>query len=152
MSEIDYAAVRYYEDVETGEALPSLSMPLNWTSMALQVSGSQDWTPIHHDFDFARESGMDSIFYNTGWTSGVLGRLLSDWAGREGWVQSLRFQMRGMNGNGVTVLAQATVTGKRVENGQGLVDLDISLGNDQAGVTTPGRATVRLPLKSGDSE
>tara|TARA_R110000823_G_scaffold27609_9_gene80376 strand:- start:5972 stop:6430 length:459 start_codon:yes stop_codon:yes gene_type:complete len=151
MNATNYESVRYFEDVAVGEELPELSMPLDWTTMALQVSGSQDWTPIHHDFDFARESGMHSIFYNTGWTSGMLGRLLSDWAGREGWVQKLSFQMRGMNGNGVTVMAQARVTGKHIEDGQGLVELDISLGNDQAGVTTPGKATVRLPLKQGDS-
>ncbi|MDZ7785275.1 MAG: hypothetical protein U5K56_20765 [Halioglobus sp.] len=151
MSGIDYETGRYFEDVEVGEQLPELSMPLDWTTMALQVSGSQDWTPIHHDFDFAKESGMDSIFYNTGWTSGMLGRLLTDWAGREGWVRNMSFQMRGMNGNGVTVLAQASVTGKRIEHGQGLVDLDISLGNNQVGVTTPGKATVRLPLRQGDS-
>lgn len=151
MSGIDYSAERYWEDVRVGDELPGFSMKLDWTTMALQVSGSQDWSPVHHDFDFARDSGMQGIFYNTGWTAGALGRLLSDWAGPTGWVERLGFQMRGMNGNGVVVRAHGKVTGLRLENGKALVDLDVFIENDQVGVTTPGKATIRLPQRAEPS-
>ena len=42
MSEIDYSAERYWEDVQVGEELPGFSLELDWKTMALQVSGSQD--------------------------------------------------------------------------------------------------------------
>lgn len=150
MSTIDYIAERYWEDVCIGEVLPGFSIVLDATAMVLQVSGSQDWNLVHHDTDFARESGMEGIFYNTGWTTGVLGRLLTDWAGRSGWVEKLSFQMRGMNGAGAVVHAHAKVTGKRQENNKALVDLDIFLENDKVGVTTPGKATIRLLSKAGE--
>ncbi len=143
-----YARERYWEDVAVGDEVDGFSMELDWTTMALQVSGSQDWSPVHHDFDFAKDSGMDGIFYNTGWTTGLLGRLLTDWAGPRGWVEKLSFQMRGMNGNGAVVRARAVVTGARREEGRGLVDLDVFLENDQVGVTTPGKATIRLPFRA----
>ena len=149
MNAIDYSAERYWEDVTVGEELPGFSVALDATAMVLQVSGSQDWNLVHHDTAFAQESGMPGIFYNTGWTTGMLGRLLTDWAGRSGWVEKLSFQMRGMNSSGAVVLAHAKVTGKRQDNNKALVDLDIFLENDQVGVTTPGKATVRLPLRSG---
>ncbi len=152
MSNIDYLAERYWEDVAVGDDVPGFSKTLGWTEMVLQVSGSQDWNLVHHDSDFARDSGMDGIFYNTGWTTGMLGRVLTDWAGRSGWVEKLSFQMRGMNTSGATVRAHARVTGKRQEDGRALVDLDIFLESDQAGVTTPGKATVRLPVRAAGSE
>ncbi|MFK7977535.1 MAG: hypothetical protein AB8C02_15470 [Halioglobus sp.] len=148
MSTIDYAYQRHWEDVEVGETLAELHYDLDWTAMVLQVSGSQDWSPIHHDFDFAKDSGMDTIFYNTGWTIGVLGKVLTDWAGPSGWVEKLGFQMRGMNQHGCTVTVGAKVSGTRMEDGKGLVDLEIFVANDLAGVTTPGTAIVSLPLKS----
>lgn len=43
-----------------------------------------------------------------------------------------------------------TVTGKRVENGRGLVDLDIA-GRRDADVLMPGTATVELPRRGGGS-
>ena len=151
MSAIDYSKQRYWEDVTVGDELPGFSVKLDATAMVLQVSGSQDWSPVHHDPAFAQESGIPEIFYNTGWTTGMLGRLLSDWAGLTGWVEKLSFQMRGMNSGGSTVRAYAQVTEKRRENNKALVDLDIFLENDQAGVTTPGKATVSLPLKAGEA-
>lgn len=151
MSSIDYSAERYWDSVAVGDEVPGFTKKLSPTEMVLQVSGSQDWNLVHHDSDFAKQSGMDGIFYNTGWTTGMLGRLLTDWAGRSGWVEALSFQMRGMNTSGATVRAYARVTGKRREDGRALVDLDIFLESDKAGVTTPGKATVRLPVKTTGS-
>ena len=150
MSTVDYTAERYWEDVTVGDELPGFSVELDATQMVLQVSGSQDWNIVHHDTEFAKDSGMQGIFYNTGWTTGMLGRLLTDWAGRSGWVEKLSFQMRGMNGTGAVVRAHARVTGKRMEESRALIDLDIYLENDQVGITTPGKATVRLPRKSSE--
>lgn len=152
MSGIDYLAERYWDDVSVGDEVPGFSKTLDSTEMVLQVSGSQDWNLVHHDTDFARDSGMEGIFYNTGWTTGMLGRVLTDWAGRSGWVEKLSFQMRGMNTDGATVRAHARVIDKRMEDERALVDLDIFLESDRAGVTTPGKATVRLPVKTAQGD
>ena len=145
----NHHTVLYWDDVSVGDALPGFSMDLDWTTMALQVHGSQDWSRIHHDPDYARDSGHDDIFYNTGWTAGMLGRALTDWMGVEGWVRKLNFQMRGMNMNGDTVSAKGTVTDKRVDDdGRHLVDVDVWLENDRVGKTTPASAVVQLPNRS----
>ncbi len=118
MSSFDYLAERYWDDVAEGDEVPGFRKTLDATEMVLQVSGSQDWNLVHHDTDFARDSGMQDIFYNTGWTTGMLGRVLTDWAGRSGWVEKLSFQMRGMNTGGASVRAHARVSGKRMEDGR----------------------------------
>lgn len=145
MTAVDYCLERFWDDVEPGHELADIRLTLDWTAMVLQVSGSQDWNPIHHDFDFASDSGMPTIFYNTGWTTGLLGRLLTDWAGPRGWVEAISFQMRGMNAQGTEARAYGIVSGKRLDGDRALVDLDIFIENSQAGITTPGKATVRLP-------
>ena len=147
MTTVDFAKERYWDDVQVGDCLPDISLVLDATAMVLQVSGSQDWSPVHHDLAFAKDSGIPTIFYNTGWTTGVLGRLLTDWMGSSGWVQTLSFQMRGMNAHGTQVIAHGKVIDKRIEADNALVDVEIHLENDQAGITTPGKATIRLPRK-----
>ena len=145
MSEINFVTERFWDDVQVGDVLPSVTLALDSTAMVLQVSGSQDWSRIHHDLDFAKDSGIPNIFYNTGWTTGLLGRLLTDWMGPSGWVEHIGFQMRGMNAQGSEVTAIGKVVEKREEDGKALVDLDINLVNSEAGETTPGKATIRLP-------
>jgi acyl dehydratase len=128
-----------------GASIDGFSMKLDWTSLVLQVSGSQDWNLVHHDADFARESGHAEPFYNTAWTAAMLGRVVTDWIGPRGWLSSLEFQMRKMNARGVTVTGGGTVTGKRIEADRHLVDLDVWLENDREGVTTVAKAVVTLP-------
>ncbi len=143
-----YLQVRYWDDVAVGDKLPGFSMALNWTTMATQVHGSQDWNRIHHDPDYAIDSGHKGIFYNTGWTAGMLSRAVTDWMGIEGWVKGFNFQMRGMNMNGDTVTAKGEVTGKTIdEAGDAIVVLDVWLENERAGKTTPAEYVVRLPQR-----
>jgi acyl dehydratase len=137
---------RFWQDVELGDVIGGFSMDLGWTAVALQVSGSQDWNAVHHDLDYARESGHTGPFYNTGWTSAMLGRAVTDWIGLRGWVCRLEFEMRKMNRQGDKVRAGGRVVGKRFADARHLVDLDIWLENDREGTTTTGTAVVALPM------
>jgi acyl dehydratase len=136
-----------WEDVELGQPIEGPSTRLGWTDIALQVSGSQDWNHVHHDPDFARDSGHESVFFNTGWTSAMLARVVTDWIGPVGWLQRLEFRMRQMNVPGDVVTARAEPTGKRLDDfGRRLVELKVWLENDRVGVTTVGTAVVRLDI------
>ena len=128
-----------------GEELPVVTMTLTATSVVLQVSGTQDWHRIHHDADHARSGGHDSIFFNTGWTQGVLGRLVGDWiADRPWWLARLDYEMRQMNVPGDVVRASGEVVGVRTgADGVALFDLALRIENDRVGVTTKGSAVVR---------
>lgn len=148
----------YWDDVNVGDEIPAIELQLTWTTMVEQVDGSQDWNFFHHDFEYARESGHRGIFYNTGWTSSLLSRLVTDWIGDHGWMQKLAFQMRRMNMNwleddgrlaGDLVRARGRVTGKPdSDESSGMVELEVWLENDREGTTTPGNALVRLPRRA----
>ena len=141
-------AQRYFEDTAIGDELHGYELQLTWTKMAEQVSGSQDFYPVHHDPDFARAGGHDGIFYNTGFTRAALGRLLTDYAGDGGWLKRLQFAMRRMNHNGDTVRVKGRVVARRETPGSGgEVDIEAWIENDRAGITTPASATVLLPSR-----
>ncbi|MEX2228683.1 MAG: MaoC/PaaZ C-terminal domain-containing protein [Dehalococcoidia bacterium] len=146
---ITATAQRYWEDVLADEELPGYTLDLTWTKMAEQVSGSQDFYPVHHDPEFAREAGHADIFYNTGFTQAALSRLLTDWVGTAGWVRKLSFQMRKMNMPNDHLRIKGVVTGKSEGDGpMGEVAIDLWIENDRVGITTPAEATVLLPRRT----
>jgi len=133
-----------WEHVREGEELKGFSLELTMTRMAAQVSGTQDFYPIHHDQDFARQAGHRDIFVNTAFIRGCLCRVVTDWMGADGFLRSLGFQMRRPNFVGETIVVRGRVKKKAAD---GRVDLELWIEN--AGeVTVPGTATVILPTAS----
>lgn len=129
------------EDVQEGDDLEGFSLELTATRMVLQVSGTQDVYPVHHDPAFARAAGHADIFLNTAFIRGCLCRLLTDWIGRDGFVKSLSFQMRKPNLAGETIGVRGRVKKKGPE---GRVDVEAWIETAE-GVTVAGTATVVLP-------
>ena len=141
-------AQRYWDEVAEGQELPGFDLRLTETKIAEQVSGSQDFYPVHHDREFARAGGHADIFVNTGFTRAALSRFLTDFAGIDGWVRRLSYEMRRMNRPGDTMKVRGTVTRKYVaDDGAHCVDIDLWIENDREGVTTPATATVMLPVR-----
>jgi hypothetical protein len=73
--------------------------------------------------------------------------MLHEWAGDEGRVQRVACQYRGMDMVDKYVVCKGIITGKRSENGQNLVDLEIWTETPEGQKTTPGTATVELPSR-----
>jgi acyl dehydratase len=142
-----------WADAEVGQRLEGVEVTVDWNTVVLQVSGSQDWNRVHHDPGFAHESGHPSIFLNTGWTSAVLFKVASDWIGVSGWIERFEFRMRQMNTFGDTVRSGGQIRDKRIDSeGRRVVDLDLWLENDRVGKTTVASALVVFPTRVGEGE
>ncbi len=138
----------YWEDVEDGMELPTIDVVLDWTEMAKQVSGSQDFNPLHHDVDYARSQGHSNPFMNTRWHEGWFSRLLHDFTGPEGWPRKFQMQMRRTNELGDKITFGGTVVQKHAEDDQHLVDLELWIDNQRHNaVSTVATATVWLPSR-----
>jgi acyl dehydratase len=138
------AAARCWDDVQQGEELGGFSLELTATRMVLQVSGTQDVYPIHHDPAFARAAGHADIFLNTAFIRGCLCRLLTDWIGADGFLRSLSFQMRKPNLMGETIGVRGRVKKKRPE---GRVDIEAWIETAADGITVASTASVILPAR-----
>jgi acyl dehydratase len=139
---------RYWEDVEAGEKLEGFSLDITPRRLYLQVSGSQDWYPVHFDPGFARKGGHADVFMNTGFLQAALVRLITEWMGDDGFLKKLRFEMRRQQRPGDTMVCKGKVVSRYERAADGCVDLEVWLENEREGVTTPGTATVILPHKS----
>jgi len=136
-----------WDGVEIGQEIPGYSLKVDATRIVLQVDGSQDYYPIHHDVEFARSSGLPDIVMNTGFMQACFNRLICSWIGDEGWLRKFRMEMRRMNIPGDTMTFKGKVTKKYVADGEHCVELDISCGNEREGITTLCQATVFLPSR-----
>ena len=72
------------------------------------------------------------------------GTMLTQWAGPNVWVSKISYESREWNLVGYGVINRGRVTGKRMENGKFLVDLDVWTENEFGMVTNPGQAIVEL--------
>ncbi|HXG36045.1 MAG TPA: hypothetical protein VNL15_03655 [Dehalococcoidia bacterium] len=139
----------YWDDVQVGDELPGFSLEINPRRLFLQISGSQDWYPAHHDSEFARKAGHPDLFMTTGFTQAALVRLITDWMGDEGFLKKLSFQMRRQQRPGDVMVCKGRVTARYVRDGQHYLECDVWAENEREGVTTPGQALIILPARPG---
>jgi len=137
----------YFEDVQVGEEIPSLKITPSTQQLVHWAAASGDFYQIHYDQDFAKSTGLQGIIVHGALKHALLGRLLWEWVRYDGKVKRYGVSYRGMDVPGQEMTLRGTVTAKRQENGENLVDLEIWTENPQGQKTTPGTATVTLPSK-----
>jgi len=135
----------FFDDVSVGDELPVVELKISAKRLHLQTSGSQDWYPVHFDPAFARKSGHEDVFMNTGWIQAALVRVITDWMGDAGFLRRLKFEMRRQHRPGDVVTGRARVVAKHERSAA--VELEVWLENEREGVATPGEATVLLPRR-----
>jgi acyl dehydratase len=138
--------------VEVGQGLPGFELKIDARRLFLQVSGSQDWYPVHFDQEFARKAGHADIFMATGFLQAALVRVITDWMGEEGWLRKFHIEMRRQNRPGDIMVCKGRVTDKYARNGERYVECEVWAENAREGVTTPGRAWVLLPSRGRGPE
>ena len=145
MTSTDPFNTRRWDDVHEGDQLDPISFPVTMRALMIDVAGTRDLYPIHHDRDFAKRNGARDIFVNTMFYEGLFGRLATDWAGPEAFLRRLRFSMKGPNCLGDTITSRGWVTKKYEAKGQRLLDLAIHLDNQLEADATVADLTIELP-------
>ncbi len=137
-----------YEDVETGYAIPSLTVTVTETQMFFFSAATYNGHRIHYDKDWARDvEGYDNVLVQGPLQAALLSRALTDWIGGDGRLVAFSVQNRAIAYPGQKLTFGGVVTGKRSTDNEACVDLDIFCrrGDD---VLMPGTATVALPRRS----
>ena len=128
-----------------GEELAPLTVTVTLRRLIIDVAGTRDLYPIHHDRDFAKAKGARDIFVNTMFYEALFGRIATDWAGPEAFLRKLAFTMRSPNCLGDTITSRARVLQKRETKGEKLVDLEVHLDNQLERDVTVATLSVQLP-------
>ncbi len=135
-----------FEDIDVGDSPEPVTREVTPRQLVQYAGVSQDFTPIHYNTAYAQGAGHEDIIIHGALKSAILSQWLAEWAGGIGAVKRLETSYRGIDYAG-KVSCTGTVTGKRVEDGVGLVELDIQFRNAEGEVTTPGTATVALSIR-----
>ena len=141
------AAQIYWDDVTEGTELPELVKNPTTQQLVKYAGASGDYYQIHYDKDFAKNNDLDNVILHGALKNAFLGHLVTKWMGPQGDLKRLACQYRGMDIPGTPVTAKGVVTRKYQEQGANLVDCEIWLENKDGEKTTPGSATVVLPLR-----
>lgn len=136
----------HFEDVEIGDEIDPVRQNVTPRQLVQYAAVSQDFTPIHYNTAYAQGAGHDDIIIHGALKTALLSQMLADWAGDIGALKKLETSYRGIDLAG-EISCTGSVTNKRVEDGIGLVDVDVQFRNSEGSVTTPGKATVALPKR-----
>ncbi len=138
-----------YEDVETGAAIPPLTVTVTETQMFFFSAATYNGHRIHYDKDWARDvEGYDNVLVHGPLQAALLSRALTDWIGGAGRLVAFAVQNRAIAYPGQELTFGGLVTAKRMAGGEARADLDIFCRRGDE-VLMPGTATVALPRRGG---
>ena len=138
----------FYEDVQPGDPLPTLTVMVDETQMFFFSAATYNGHRIHYDKDWARTvEGYDDVLVQGPLQAALLARAITDWIGGRGKLVEYSVQNRAVAFPGEELSFGGVVTGKRLADNTGLVDVDIA-GRRGDTVLMPGTATVALPRRA----
>ena len=141
----------FYEDVHPGDALPTLTVTVDERQLFFFSAATYNGHRIHYDKDWARTvEGYDDVIVQGPLQAALLARAVTDWIGGRGRLVEYAVQNRAIAFTGEELIFGGSVTGKRLADNVGLVDLDITGRRDDT-VLMPGTATVALPRRGDRS-
>ena len=136
-------SVTTYDTVSVGEER-TLEFPALTRTMFVKYAGaSGDFNPMHHDDTIATQVGNPSVFGHGMLSMGLAARVLKDWFGPEA-LRRLQVRFAKQVWPGDVLTCTATVTGKREEGGEHLVDLDLTVANQDGVTAITGSATAAV--------
>jgi acyl dehydratase len=137
-----------FDDVEVGDELPPLDVPLTRTLIVATAIASRDYQDVHHDPGLAQERGSKDIFMNILSTNGFVGRFITDWTGPSAIVKKVAIRLGAPNYPGDTMVMTGSVTAKAVEGDEGIIDVAVR-GANGLGDHVTGTVRVALPRGAG---
>ena len=135
-----------YEDVSVGDQLPTLNVPLTRTLITAAAIASRDYQDVHHDPGLAVERGSPDTFMNILTTNGFVGRFVTDWAGSDALLRSVKFRLGSPNYPCDTMV----MTGEVLSKDNGIVEVSVK-GSNNLGDHVVGTVRLELPI-SGQSK
>jgi len=126
--------------VAEGTELPPLTIEATPTFVVSTALATRDFQDVHHDRDSAVARGSKDIFLNILTDTGLVQRFVSEWAGPEALIRSIKIRL------GVPCYAYDTLTftGRVVSRDGNDVVVSVS-GVDSLGEHVAGTVAVTLP-------
>ncbi len=129
-----------YDEVAVGDELPELAILLSRSLIVATAIASRDYQDVHHDPGLAVERGSPDIFMNILTTNGFVGRFITDWAGPDAVLKSVKIRLGAPNYPGDTM----TMTGRVTNKDGGVIEVELR-GANSLGDHVTGTVSLELP-------
>ena len=140
---------KLWEDVEEGEALPTLRMPITLKTMVAAVCGTRDFMPYHHNSEFTKGLGIRDQFVNTMFDQALFGRFTTDWSGPDSDFRKTTLSMVAQICPGDMAIVEGEVTKKERKGDDYLVEVSMAARADGVGIAAHSTATIAMPSREG---
>ena len=132
-------------EIAVGDELPPFELPVTSTVIVAGAIASRDFMPAHHDREFAMAHGAPDIFMNILTTNGYVSRFVTDWAGPEAMVRSIKIRLGApaVPGQPLRFSGQVAQTGR--EGDELVIEVAVRAANDLGDHAT-GTVVGSLPL------
>jgi acyl dehydratase len=138
----DWAHQVCSEDVQVGNELPPVTMPITLQRLVMEAGANRDLSLIHHDRDVARSTGAPDAYMSTYFILGMIERLLREWMGVRGTIKKIgALRMTQFNSVGDVVTFKGVV--RELTDDAGAI-IDVT-SETERGTTVTATATVLLP-------
>lgn len=112
MALTELPSTRSYASVNVGDEIPALEIPLTRTLIVATAIATRDYQVVHHDPTVAAERGSKDIIMNILTSNAFVGRLVTDWAGPNSFLRSVKVRLGAPNYPGDTMTMTGAVTAK----------------------------------------
>jgi acyl dehydratase len=139
----------YYDNLNVGDAIPTLAKQPTTRQLVKYAGASGDYYEIHYDHQFAVKSGLkDGVIVHGLLTAGWMAQMLTDWLPSPMALKKFGVSYRAMARPGDTISCKGTIINKYDQNGEHLVDCEISAENQRGEKCATGTATAALPKRA----
>ena len=140
----------FFEDVREGQEIPALRKEVTSVNILMYVAAVWLMDRIHFDHPFATQRrGLPGVVAPGNMGGDYYAQLLSEFAGEEGHVRKMSFQFRNFMLAGDVLEVGGKVLRKTVVDGNGLVELELWMKNQNGINCVPGKGVVALPMRAG---
>jgi acyl dehydratase len=140
-------AAPHASEIAVGQELPPFELALTPTMVVAGAIASRDFMPAHHDPAFAKAQGAPNIFLNILTTNGYVSRYVTDWAGPEAMLRSIKIRLGAPAIPGLALRFSGEVLRKQEAGGECVVEVSVRAANDLGDHAT-GTVELTLPLRS----
>jgi acyl dehydratase len=130
--------------IAVGDELPRFELNVTSTRIVAGAIASRDFMPAHHDPVFARAQGAPDVFMNILTTNGYVSRFVTDWAGPEAMLRSIKIRLGAPAVPGKPLRFSGRVAQKSREPGETVYEVAVRVANDLGDHAT-GSVVVSLP-------
>jgi len=138
------ARARRSTEIAVGDELPGFELTVTSTVIVAGAIASRDFMPAHHDPAFAKAQGAPDIFMNILTTNGYVARFVTDWAGPEAMLKSIKIRLGAPAIPGKPLRFSGRVAARTEAGEECVLELAVRAANDLGDHAT-GTVTLSLP-------